>query len=62
MTLTKYEGKLQKKGIANMSKDELLEWITVCGKYEKDVKFNKARRSWKQEREKAEKRLLAEGE
>jgi hypothetical protein len=45
-----------------MSKDELLEWITVCGKYEKDVKFNKARRSWKQEREKAEKRLLAEGE
>ena len=57
MLLSKEELKLQKKGIENLSQEELTKWIEVCKRNENDVKFNKARRSWVKSRLEAEKRL-----
>jgi len=58
MILSKEELKLQKKGIENLSQEELLEWIEICKRNENYVKFNKAKRSWGNSRKKAEERLI----
>ncbi len=55
--LSKKELKLQKKGVDNLSKEELLEWIEICKRNENTIKFNKARRSWSKSRKEAEKNL-----
>ena len=57
MLLSKQELKLQKKGIENLSQEELKEWIEVCKRNENNVKFNKARRGWVKTRQRAEERL-----
>lgn len=57
MLLSKQELKLQKKGIENLSQEELKEWIVICKRNENDVKFNKAKRGWVKSRQKAEERL-----
>jgi hypothetical protein len=57
LLLSKEESKLQKKGIENLSQEELTIWIEVCKRNENNVKYNKARRSWSQARLEAEKRL-----
>jgi hypothetical protein len=57
MLLSKEELKIQKKGIENLSPKELLEWIDICERNEKNVKFKKARRSWIESRKKAEIKL-----
>lgn len=58
MLLNKEESKLQKKGLNNLSKDELNIWIKICERNEKIVKYNKTRRSWRESREEAEKSLV----
>jgi len=57
LLLSKEKLKLQKKGIENLSQEELLRWIEICKRNENDVKFNKARRSWVKSRQKAEDKL-----
>ena len=57
MLLSKEELKLQKKGIENLSKEELKQWIEPCKKNENDVKYNKVRRSWVKSRKQAEEQL-----
>ena len=57
MLLSKEKLKLQKKGIENLSQEELLRWIEICKRNENDVKFNKARRNWVKSRQKAEDKL-----
>lgn len=55
--LSKEEARLQKKGIPNMSRDELIKWHEVCLRNGSAVKQNKARRSWGKEKRKAEEYL-----
>jgi hypothetical protein len=55
--LSKEEAKLQKKGVPNMSLDELKEWVNICTRNEEAVSHNKARRSWKDGRREAQERI-----
>lgn len=57
MLLSQEELKLQKKGIENLSQEELKQWIEICKRNENDVKYNKARRSWIKSRKQSEERL-----
>ena len=57
MLLSKEELKLQKKGIENLSQEELKQWIELCKRNENDVKYNKVRRSWVKSRKQAEEQL-----
>ena len=57
MAESKEEAKLQKKGISNMSLEELKIWLSVCSRNELNSKFNKGRRSWKEAKEKVEARI-----
>jgi hypothetical protein len=57
IALSKEEAKLQKKGIPNMSLEELNVWLSVCSRNELNSKFNKGRRGWKEEKEKVEARI-----
>lgn len=57
MLLSKEELKLQKKGIENLSQEELKQWIELCRRNENDVKYNKVRRSWVKSRKQAEEQL-----
>ncbi len=54
MVTSKYIRKLSKKGIQNLSKEELLEWINICEENEKTIQYNKARRSWIKSKKEAE--------
>jgi len=57
MLLSKEETKLQKKGVENLSQEELKQWIEVCERNENDVNYKKARKSWIASRKEAEQRL-----
>ena len=57
MLLSKEELKLQKKGVENLTQEELKRWIEICERNENDVKYNKARRTWVKSRQQAEARL-----
>lgn len=57
MLLSKEEKKLQKKGVENLSQEELKQWIEICNRNENDVNFKKARKSWVESRKSAEERL-----
>ena len=51
--LTKEQERLHGKNVRDMNFDELQIWIHACERMEIWVKFNKARRSWKESREAA---------
>ena len=57
MILSKEEQKLQKKGVENLSQEELKKWIKVCKRNENDVNYKKAKKSWITSRKDAEERL-----
>jgi hypothetical protein len=52
--LSKSQQRLRGKDIRTMTNDELTDWIHACNAMEKWVKYNKARRGWKQSRKDAE--------
>jgi len=53
-SLSKDEAKLRKKGVANMSIDELNNWLLICERNEHNSPYSKSRKSWKEAKEKAE--------
>jgi len=55
--LSKEEAKLQKKGISNMSLEELIQWREVCGRNETNIKFKKSRRTWSESKKETEARI-----
>ena len=57
MLLSKEETKLQKKGVENLSQEELKQWIEVCERNANDVNYKKARKSWISSGKDAEERL-----
>lgn len=57
MLLSKEESKLQKKGVENLSQDELKQWIKICERNANDVKYKKARKSWLTSKKDAEQLL-----
>ena len=57
MILSKEEQKLQKKGVENLSQEELKKWIEVCKRNENNINYKKAKKSWIKSRKDAEERL-----
>ena len=57
MLLSKEETKLQKKGVENLSQEELKQWIEICERNTNDVNYKKARKSWVDSKKSAEERL-----
>lgn len=57
LLLSKEETKLQKKGVENLSQEELKQWIEICERNANDIKYKKARKSWVASSKSAEKRL-----
>jgi hypothetical protein len=60
--LTKTQQALRGRDLRDMSPVQLRDWINACEKMERFVKFNKARRGWKQSREEALAELERRGE
>ena len=54
MPLTKDQQKLRGRDVKVMTDEQLADWIEACDAMENWVKFNKARRAWKQSRKDAE--------
>ena len=55
--LSKVERQLQKKGISNMTLEELHQWYDVCERNEQSTQYSKARRTWKRSRIETEERI-----
>lgn len=51
--LSKSEEQLRGRKKADMTVEQLLDWIEACSKMELSVKANKGRRSWRKSREEA---------
>lgn len=55
--LSKSQQRLRGRKVADMTADQLLDWIDACAKMEQWVDAAKARRSWKQSAEDAQQEL-----
>ena len=56
--LSKQQETLRGRKLADLTDEQLLDWIDACNKMERWVKVNKARRTWVRSRDDAEAELI----
>ncbi|WP_435021548.1 hypothetical protein TA3x_002433 [Tundrisphaera sp. TA3] len=59
--LTKSQMALRGRDLRDLSVEQIRDWIDACTTMERSVKFNKARRSWRQGRSEAFQELIRRG-